>query len=100
RPGSSCDFSLGVRATDLQPSAPFPGADTPGTTVTLNAGSYSVSESSLAGYTSDGGSVDCSGSIAVGDSKTCTFTNTDVAPKLTEITRAASNETRLAGAGR
>ncbi|HET6594988.1 MAG TPA: hypothetical protein VFG81_05165 [Anaerolineales bacterium] len=79
------DFSMTVNGTNVQPSASFPGAEAPGTTVTLNAGSYSVSETNVTGYTSDGGSAGCSGAIANGETKTCTFTNNDNAPSLTLV---------------
>ncbi|HZC03490.1 MAG TPA: hypothetical protein VE844_19705, partial [Gammaproteobacteria bacterium] len=52
------------------------GAASPGTTVTLDAGSYSVDEVELSGYTKSLGT-DCSGSIAAGETKTCTITNDD-----------------------
>ena len=56
--------------------ASFPGAGTPGTTVTLDAGAYSVSANGPAGY---GGthSADCAGTISTGESKTCTITSDD-----------------------
>jgi hypothetical protein len=49
--------------------------------VALNAGAFSVAESSLTGY-SQKSAVGCSGSIAVGETKTCTITNDDDAPHL------------------
>ena len=72
------NFTMSVTGTNASPNS-FPGVESPGTEVTLDAGSYSVSESALAGYTSDGGSVDCAGTIANGETKTCTFTNDDIA---------------------
>ena len=56
--------------------ASFPGAGPPGTTVTLDAGAYSVSANGPAGY---GGthSADCAGTISTGESKTCTITSDD-----------------------
>jgi hypothetical protein len=66
--------------TGSSPSpASFPGAESPGTTVTLNAGSYSVSATVPSGYVSSL-AAGCSGSIAVGETKTCTVTNDDVLP--------------------
>jgi hypothetical protein len=55
----------------------FAGAESPGTVVTLDAGSYNVTESGPSGYAASY-SADCSGSIANGDSKTCTVTNDDL----------------------
>jgi hypothetical protein len=44
--------------------------------VTLDAGAYSVSESGPAGYSS-ASSPDCAGTIAAGETKTCTVTSND-----------------------
>src|SRR5262249_19135879 len=52
-----------------------------GTQVGLAAGSYSVEEGAHAGYT-ETKSADCSGTLAIGDTKTCTITNDDIAPAL------------------
>jgi hypothetical protein len=51
--------------------------------VTVDAGSYSVSETGPSGYAASY-SADCTGSIAIGQSKTCTVTNNenDIQPKL------------------
>jgi hypothetical protein len=81
------DFSITVTGTNPSPST-FNGSTT-GTTVTLGAGSFSVDEGTHTGYTVSY-STDCSGTIAAGDSKTCTVTNTDIAPKLT-ITKIVDN---------
>jgi uncharacterized repeat protein (TIGR01451 family) len=69
------DFTMEVTGTNVS-SASFPG-DESGTAVTLNAGSYSVDEGSHDGY-SVSFSGDCDGTIAVGESKTCTITNDDI----------------------
>lgn len=68
------DFTMNVSGTDVSNSS-FPG-DENGTTVTLDAGSYSVTENDLSGY-SDSYSADCSGTIDIGQTKTCTITNDD-----------------------
>src|SRR4029079_11421823 len=59
----------------------FAGAESPGTDVTLDAGSYNVTETGPSGYSASY-SADCAGSIAIGQTKTCTVTNNDIAPKL------------------
>jgi hypothetical protein len=71
------DFKITITgtATVTNPALPFDGSET-GTEVTLNAGSYSVDEQSDLGYTKTIGN-NCSGTIAVGESKTCTITNDD-----------------------
>ena len=68
------DFTMNVAATNPS-AASFPGSEA-GTTITLNAGSFNVTESSPAGYTQTS-AVGCSGTIALGEHKTCTITNDD-----------------------
>ena len=76
------DFTMNVTATN--PSlASFPG-NAAGTTITLDAGAYSLAETGPAGY-AESQSVDCSGTIAIGQSLTCTITNDDIPPELTVI---------------
>src|ERR1043166_1986866 len=66
-----------MSVTGSSPSpASFSGAESPGTTVALNAGAFSVSESSVSGYAQTG-AVGCSGTIAVGETKTGPLTNED-----------------------
>jgi len=74
---SAANFTLSVSGTSPS-SASFPGAESPGTTVTLGPGSYSVTETGPSGYTASF-SADCSGTIAAGQTKTCTITNDDIA---------------------
>jgi uncharacterized repeat protein (TIGR01451 family) len=73
---SADDFTMTVSGNS-QSVPNFPG-DENGTTVGLNEGSYSVDELADAGYTKSF-SGDCSGTISVGQVKTCTITNDDVA---------------------
>jgi Prealbumin-like fold domain len=72
------DFTMKVTAGNPS-DASFPGAEDPGTTITLDAGDYSVDEDMPAdkGVYAKSLSEDCSGSIALGESKTCTITNDD-----------------------
>ncbi|HEX2200799.1 MAG TPA: hypothetical protein VHH93_02120, partial [Gammaproteobacteria bacterium] len=72
-------FTMNVTGTNANPAS-FPGAESPGTSVTLGPGSYSVDEVELSGYTKSLGT-DCSGSIAAGETKTCTITNNDNPPE-------------------
>jgi len=74
---SASDFTMNVTGTNVSDPS-FPGAESPGTDVTLDAGSYSVDETGPAGYTKTLGA-DCSGTIAVGEHKFCTITNDDIA---------------------
>ena len=66
-----------MTVTGSNPSpASFDGAAAPGTAVTLDPGAYSVDASGPAGYSSTV-SADCAGTIAAGETKTCTITNDD-----------------------
>lgn len=67
-------FTLSVSGNSPNPAS-FPGAESPGTPVLLKPGSYSVTETGPRGYRASL-SADCSGSIGLGQTKTCTVTNT------------------------
>jgi hypothetical protein len=73
------DFTLNVAGTNVS-NPSFAGSEA-GVDVTLDAGSYSVTETVSTGYLLSG-SGDCSGTIAAGETKTCTITNNDIAPQL------------------
>jgi len=76
----AADFTMNVTATNPSDDS-FPGAESPGTTITLDAGAYSVAEPAVAGYATSY-STDCTGTAIIGQIKTCTVTNNDIAPKL------------------
>src|SRR6185503_12062710 len=79
----AADFTLDSGGSNDSPDN-FAGAESPGTEVTLDAGSYNVTESGPAGYTASF-SAYCSGTIANGQTKTCTVTNDDKPAKLIVI---------------
>lgn len=85
------NFSLIVNGTNTDPAGQFPGQEDPGTVVTLDPGVYGVAESVVAGYTQSF-SQDCSGSIAAGETKTCTVTNNDNAPLACEVIHTYADE--------
>jgi len=77
-------FNLHVKlsGTDVAGS-PAAGVTTPGTSYTLSAGTYVVSEDTNTSYTqSFSGDCNSSGSVVLsaGDNKTCTITNNDMPP--------------------
>lgn len=74
---TSSDFTMNVSGTNVSDTG-FAGA-LEGVLVTLDAGSYEVTEDVAAGYTATYSS-DCDGTIAVGEKKTCTITNNDISP--------------------
>lgn len=74
------NFTINVTGTNVSNSS-FAGSGA-GVDVTLDAGAYSVSETAgPSGYLVTG-SGDCSGTIAAGETKTCTINNDDIAPQL------------------
>jgi len=73
---TASDFTMNVTGINPVPAS-FPGAESPGTNVTLDAGLYSVDETGPVGYTKTL-STDCSGTIALNEHKTCTITNDDI----------------------
>lgn len=77
---SASNFTMTVSGNS-QSVSNFAG-DENGTEVLLNEGSYSIDELDDSGYTKSLGE-NCSGNIAVGQTKTCVVTNNDIAPKLT-----------------
>jgi Prealbumin-like fold domain len=60
-----------------------------GVAVNVNPGTYTAGETLLPGYTFDGfsGACDSNGdvTVALGEDKTCTLTNSDIEPKLTVV---------------
>lgn len=83
------NFTMNMTANSPSQTS-FAGADTPGIDITLNAGSYAVSEAADSGYAVSYSS-DCTGSMLPGDTKTCTITNNDIQPKLT-VTKIVIND--------
>ena len=77
----AADFTIGGRRD--RPDAGFvQGSGGPGVEVSLAPGAYSVSETGgPAGYTGSF-SAACTGTIALGETKTCTVTNDDQPAKL------------------
>ena len=81
---SAGDWNMDVTATNPS-STGFPGEESTGTLITINAGSYSVAESGgPSGYTPSS-SAGCSGTAVAGGTYTCTITNDDIAPSLTLV---------------
>jgi hypothetical protein len=77
------NFAIFINGNGVNPTS-FTGVESPGTSVQLSAGSYSVLEGAHDGYSMTL-SADCNGSINPGETKTCTITNDDIAPTLTLV---------------
>ena len=86
---SASDFAVTVTGGSPSPAS-FNGAESPGTSVTLSAGSYSADEDGHVGYDKTL-SADCSGTIANGITKTCTITNDDQVAHLVVIKHVINN---------
>lgn len=82
------DFTMHVSGTNVSDPS-FPGSAS-GTIVTVDPGSYAVTEDAVYGYTGSF-SADCTGTVAAGENKTCTVTNNDIQPKLT-VTKVVVND--------
>jgi hypothetical protein len=89
---TSSNFMLHVKnassGVDVAGS-PAAGTSTPGTLYSLVSGMYAVSEDATSSYAqSFGGDCNASGTVtlAAGDSRTCTVTNTDIAPAASSTT--------------
>ncbi len=72
----AADFTMMASGTNPLPAS-FPGSET-GTEVIIEPGMYSVDEQGALGYDKTL-SADCAGTIAAGETKTCTITNDDQA---------------------
>ena len=84
------DFTMSVLGTNVSVPS-FPGSES-GTTVTLNAGSYSVTETEDPIHYSRIDSSDCIGTIAIGEHKTCTITNNDIDHRpVIDVTKTAND---------
>ena len=77
---TAADFTITINGVTAIGGNTFAGSDV-GTTRTLSTvGAYSVTETALLGYHLASASADCSGTIALGEQKTCVLTNDDNAP--------------------
>ncbi len=89
------DFEMTVTGPTPDP-ATFPGAEDPGTLVTLGApGDYGVTEGAHDGYAVTY-STDCTGTLGYDDTATCTVTNDDV-DRCIGVTCDAATECMQAG---
>jgi hypothetical protein len=92
------DFMMNVSGVNVD--KPSFAGDENGTTVMLNAGDYTVTEGDHDGYTVSY-SGDCSstgsGSIDIGEEKTCTVTNTAILKPGIHVVKSSSTETAYEG---
>jgi Prealbumin-like fold domain len=80
---AASQFSMKINGlASVSGANPFPGAESPGTNKLVSPGTYTVTETGPSGYILVP-SADCSGTIDVGQTKTCTMLNHDIAPRNT-----------------
>ncbi len=92
---TSSDFTIGVTGTTNISTSSFSGSST-GVDVTLDAGSYVVTETgNLANYSS-ATSTGCTGTITAGETKECTITNTYTAPVVHHSSGGSSSSVKPA----
>src|SRR5207249_8862845 len=96
--GTKSDSDFSTTVTGGSPSrTSFSGSEN-GTPVTLTAGSYAVDEAPAVGYAKTLGS-GCTGTLAPGETRTCTITNDDVSTTLRVVKHVVNDNggTALAG---
>ena len=88
---SAADFTLTINGVSAAGGNSFAGSEA-GVTKTLSTvGAYSVTETAVPGYALSGVSADCSGTIALGEHKTCTLMNNDVPTPNGRLSRSRWN---------
>ena len=85
------EWTMDVTA-DNPSSNQFPGAEAPGTTITIDAGDYGVDESGGPGGYDKSLDAGCSGTLDVGESATCTITNTFISDESLTITKVIDSD--------
>jgi hypothetical protein len=78
---TASQFTMTISGVTATGGNSFPGAESPGTTKEVTPGSFVVTETGPSGYSAT--FVGCTGTIALGETKTCTVTNNDVGPRRT-----------------
>jgi Prealbumin-like fold domain len=78
---TASQFTMTITGVTATGGNSFPGAESPGTTKQVTPGSFGVTEVGPSGYFST--FIGCTGTIALGETKTCTVTNNDVGPRRT-----------------
>jgi hypothetical protein len=92
------DWTVEVTADNPSASS-FPGAEAPGTTITIDAGPYSVDATGGPPGYEKSFSGDCAGDLDVGESAVCTITFDDIEPSLTVSKDILLNEDGTATLG-
>ena len=75
---SAADFTITINGVTATGGNTFVGSASGVVKTITTFGAYSVTETAVAGYALQSASAGCSGTIALGESKTCVLTNNDV----------------------
>lgn len=88
---TAADFTLTISGPTAVGGNSFAGSASGVTKTLTTVGAYSVTEAGLPGYRQTASS-GCSGTIATGESKTCTITNDDVAARITVVKHVINDD--------
>ena len=77
---TAADFTITIAGVTAIGGNTFAGSDTGTSRQLSTVGAHSVTETAMVGYHLASASADCSGTITLGESKTCVLTNDDNAP--------------------
>ena len=88
---TAADFTLTINGVAALGGNTFAGSEAGVVKTLTTVGSYTVFEPTVAGYKQTA-SAGCSGTIAVGESKTCTITNDDIAATITVVKQVVNND--------
>jgi hypothetical protein len=75
---TAADFTITINGVTAVGGNTFAGSGAGVTKTLMSVGAYSVTEGVVAGYVLQSSSAGCSGTIALGESRTCVLTNNDV----------------------
>lgn len=78
RTKTAADFTITINGVTAVGGNTFAGSATGVTKALASVGAYTVTEASVTGYALQSSSADCSGTIALGEQKTCVLTNNDL----------------------
>lgn len=75
---TAADFTITINGVTAVGGNSFTGSATGVTKTLASVGAYTVTEASVTGYALQSASAGCSGTIALGEQKTCVLTNNDL----------------------
>ena len=92
------DFKVGINGQNASP-ATFSGTDSPGKQITLDPGTYSITQTTIpSGYTQSM-TDSCSGTIAAGEARVCVITDDDLPPPPPDLSITPGSWQEVPGTG-